>query len=129
MKKSLIALALGVVSFGALAQQGGFVSPQQPAAGYNQGGFKGPAPGMVSAAQAKTLRDDSWVVLEGNIVRMISHELYEFRDASGSVNVEIDDKDWMGQNITPNDKVRLEGEVDKDWNSVEIDVKTVRVLK
>lgn len=129
MKKSLIALALGVVSFGGQAQQGGFVSPQQPVAGYNQGGFKGPAPGMVSAAQAKTMRDDSWVVLEGNILRMVGHELYEFRDASGTVYVEIDDKDWMGQSATPNDKVRIEGEVDKDWNSVEIDVKTVRVLK
>jgi len=129
MNKSLLALALGIISLGAVAQQGGFVSPQQPATGYNQGGFKGPAPGMVSVAQAKTLRDDSWVVLEGNILRMVGHELYEFRDASGSVYVEIDDKDWMGQSATPNDKVRLEGEVDKDWNSVEIDVKTIRVMK
>ena len=80
-------------------------------------------------AQAKTLRDDAWVVLEGNIIRQVGHELYEFKDATGTIYVDIDDKRWMGQSLSPADKVRIEGEVDKDWNSVEIDVKTVRVLK
>ncbi|STB68512.1 Uncharacterized conserved protein [Citrobacter freundii] len=127
MKKTLIAVVLGSLSFGAFAQQSGFVSPDNT--GYTQGGFKGPTPGLSNVQQAKTLRDDSWVVLEGNIVRQIGHELYEFRDSSGSINVDIDDKRWQGQSATPSDKVRLEGEVDKDWNSVEIDVKNIRIIK
>ncbi|MDE1482825.1 YgiW/YdeI family stress tolerance OB fold protein [Xenorhabdus bovienii] len=127
MKKTLSAIILGTLSFGALAQQGGFVSPDST--GYTQGGFKGPAPDLTSVAQAKSLRDDAWVVLEGSIVKQVGHELYEFRDNSGSVYVDIDDKRWLGQAVTPADKIRIEGEVDKDWNSVEIDVKTIRVVK
>ncbi|SFU70066.1 YgiW/YdeI family stress tolerance OB fold protein [Xenorhabdus koppenhoeferi] len=127
MKKTLIALIIGTLSFGALAQQGGFVSPDST--DYTQGGFKGPTPNLTSVAQAKSFRDDAWVVLEGNIVKQVGHELYEFRDNSGSVYVDIDDKRWMGLTATPTDKVRIEGEVDKDWNSVEIDVKTIRIMK
>ncbi|EIH0954511.1 YgiW/YdeI family stress tolerance OB fold protein, partial [Escherichia coli] len=124
-KATLIAMLIGL-SFGAVAQQQqGFVSPDGQ--GYQQGGFKGPTPGLTSVAQAKTFRDDAWVVLEGNIIRQVGHELYEFRDNSGTVYVDIDDKRWLGQNATPTNKVRIEGEVDKDWNSVEIDVKVINV--
>ena len=127
MKKIVLVALFAAVSFNVSAQQEGFVSAEGQ--GYSQGGFKGPTPGVASVAQAKTQRDDSWVVLEGNIIRQVGHELYEFKDATGTINVDIDDKRWMGQTLSPTDKVRIEGEVDKDWNSVEIDVKTVRVLK
>ncbi|MGK3143585.1 YgiW/YdeI family stress tolerance OB fold protein [Pantoea sp. C2G6] len=126
MKKVLLAALFAGLSFTGYAQQGLIMPSGQPA---SQGGFKGPVPGVVSVAQAKTLRDDAWVVLEGNIIRQVGHELYEFKDASGVINVDIDDKRWMGQSLSPADKVRLEGEVDKDWNSVEIDVKNLRVIK
>ncbi|CDL87472.1 YgiW/YdeI family stress tolerance OB fold protein [Xenorhabdus cabanillasii] len=127
MKKTLSVIIFSIVSFNALAQQGGFVSPDST--GYSQGGFKGPTFGLTSVAKAKSLHDDSWVVLEGNIVKQIGHELYEFRDNSGSVYVDIDDKIWLGQTITPTDKVHIEGEVDKDWNSIEIDAKVIRLVK
>ncbi len=79
-------------------------------------------------ADARTYRDDAWVVLEGNIIRQVGHELYEFRDSSGSVYVDIDDKRWMGQTVSPESKVRIEGEVEKDWNSLEIDVKNLQLV-
>ncbi|AOM39488.1 YgiW/YdeI family stress tolerance OB fold protein [Xenorhabdus hominickii] len=127
MKKTLSAIIIGTLSFGALAQQGGFISPNNT--DYTQGGFKGPTSDLISVSQAKSLRDDAWIILEGNIVKQAGHELYEFRDSSGIVYVDIDDKRWLGQTVTPTDKVRIEGEVDKDWNSVKIDVKTIRVVK
>ncbi|MEH3481064.1 MULTISPECIES: YgiW/YdeI family stress tolerance OB fold protein [Enterobacter] len=127
MKKTVLITLLAGISFGVAAQQQGFVSPTGQ--GYSQGGFSGPTPGLTSVAQAKTFRDDSWVVLEGNITRQVGHELYEFRDASGTVYVDIDDKYWLGQTASPNSKIHIEGEVDKDWNSVEIDVKNLRVIK
>lgn len=127
MKKTILVVLLTGLSFGAVAQQQGFISPD--GLGYTQGGFKGPSPGLTSVAQAKTLRDDTWVVLEGNIVRQVGHELYEFRDSSGTVYIDVDDKRWLGQSASPENKVRIEGEIDKDWNSVEVDVKTLRVLK
>ncbi|MGV3345616.1 YgiW/YdeI family stress tolerance OB fold protein [Enterobacteriaceae bacterium LUAb1] len=127
MRKTFIAMIVVGLSCSAVAQQQGFVDPEGQT--HAQGGFKGPTPGLSSVAQAKTLRDDTWVVLEGSIVKQVGHELYEFRDNSGTVYVDIDDKRWMGQSVTPDDKVRIEGEVDKDWNSVEIDVKNIRLLK
>ncbi|GGD32383.1 YgiW/YdeI family stress tolerance OB fold protein [Franconibacter pulveris 1160] len=127
MKKRSIALLFATAALTAapaIAQKGGFSGPDNTTAAA-KGGFVGPDAASTTVEQAKSLRDDAWVALEGNIVRKIGKELYEFRDASGSVNVEIDDHVWNGVTVTPNDKVRIEGEVDKDWNSVEIDVKKV----
>ena len=42
------------------------------------------------------------------------------------INVDIDHKRWNGVTVTPKDTVEIQGEVDKDWNSVEIDVKQIR---
>ncbi|EPB4368941.1 YgiW/YdeI family stress tolerance OB fold protein [Citrobacter freundii] len=126
MKKLFIAVFLTVISAGVCARAPGFNAPEGQK--YIHGGFTGPVPTLTTVAVAKTLRDDAWVVLEGNITRQIGHELYEFRDASGTIMVEIDDKYWMGQNATPETRLRIEGEIDRDWNSLEVDAKSVRVL-
>ncbi|WP_280529162.1 YgiW/YdeI family stress tolerance OB fold protein [Burkholderia perseverans] len=126
MKRMGMAILIGMFSVGAFARQGGPVSP----GGFGSpGGFKGPTPGLTTVAQARSLPDDAWVVLEGHIVKQIGHELYEFRDKSGTIRLDLDDKRWMGQTVAPTDKVHIEGEVDKDWNSVEIDVKTLRLMQ
>ncbi|MEZ2578467.1 YgiW/YdeI family stress tolerance OB fold protein [Buttiauxella ferragutiae] len=127
MKKMVIVILTVGLSFSAFAQQSGFISSDTQ--GNTQGGFKGPAPGTSSIAQIKTLRDNTWVVLEGSIIKQIGHEIYEFRDNSGSISVDIDDNLWLGQSVSPKDKIRIEGEIDKDWNSVEIDVKSIHVIK
>lgn len=130
MKKRSLALLLAAATLTAapaFAQKGGFSGPDATASANSagKGGFVGPDVANTTVEQAKSLRDDAWVALEGNIVRKMGKELYAFRDSSGTINVEIDDDLWNGVTITPNDKVRIEGEVDKDWNSVEIDVKKV----
>lgn len=73
------------------------------------------------------MSDDAWITLRGHIVQQIGKELYLFRDDTGTINVDIDDKRWMGQIVTPDDRVELQGEIDKDWNSIELDVK--RIIK
>ena len=116
----LVAVILVLGSIGlASARSGGFSEGGQP------GGFNGPGPALTTAAQAATMRDDSKVVLRGNIIRALGGEDYVFKDASGEINVEIDNRKWNGQNITPSDTVEIYGEVDRDWNSVEIDVKRI----
>ncbi len=65
----------------------------------------------------------------GCLLGQVGNELYEFRDNSGSIYVDIGDKYWVGQSVSPNDKVRIEGEIDKDWNSVEVDVNKITVIK
>jgi len=111
------------------ANQGGFTGPgaaQQQTTTQQGGGFTGPNGSKATVESAKSLRDDAWVTLSGNIVERISDDTYSFKDATGTINVDIDQKRWKGLNVGPQDKVEIQGEVDKDWNSVEIDVKEIR---
>ena len=124
MKKWLLAAAMaGVVSMSALAaQQGGFNGPTAA----QNGGFVGPNGSVTTVENAKTMREDTWLTLRGHIVERVADDRYQFRDASGTIVVEIDHKRWNGVTVTPQDMVEIQGEVDKDWNSVEIDVKQIR---
>lgn len=92
------------------------------------GGFAGLGTGNTTVAQAKKLPDDTWVTLRGNIERRIGKDDYIFRDTSGTITVDIDKKRWDGQMVTVKDTVEIQGEVDKGWNAVEIDVKQISKL-
>ncbi|NIG24869.1 YgiW/YdeI family stress tolerance OB fold protein [Klebsiella sp. Acro-834] len=110
------------------AEQGGFTGPSsttQVSSTAQAGGFTGPSGAVTTVANAKSLRDDTWVTLRGKITERISDDLYKFQDASGVINVDIDHKRWNGVTVGPQDTVEIQGEVDKDWNSVEIDVKQI----
>ena len=89
------------------------------------GGFAGPGPVITPASSVATLRDDTPVVLRGHIVQHLGGEKYIFRDASGTVRVDIDHDKWPPQPITPNNIVELHGEVDRDWRHVEVDVERI----
>lgn len=113
------------------AEQGGFTGPSsttQVSSTAQAGGFTGPSGAVTTVANAKSLRDDTWVTLRGKITERISDDLYKFQDASGVINVDIDHKRWYGVTVGPQDTVEIQGEVDKDWNSVEIDVKQIRKI-
>ncbi|MCL6398754.1 YgiW/YdeI family stress tolerance OB fold protein [Pectobacterium versatile] len=131
MKKAAALLAItALVSAPVFAAQsgGGFVNPETPAVGTHQGGFIDQQSSLTTVDKAKDLRDDSWVTLSGNIEKRIGDENYLFRDATGTMEVEIDHKRWNGQMVSPTDKVEIQGELDKDFNSVELDVKHIRKL-
>ena len=76
--------------------------------------------------QALKMRDDSIVILRGNIVRRIGDDKYLFRDATGEIVVEIDDEDWGGVTAGPKDTLELSGEIDRDFNKVKVDVYLVK---
>lgn len=127
MKKTLVVALFSSLSFSLLAQQPGFTSGVPAGSGSN--GFHNPSQGVTTAARASDMWDESWVVLEGSLIRQVEHELYEFRDSSGTIYVDIDDSDWMGQSASPGSRVRLEGEVDTDFGRDEVDVKRVTVIR
>ncbi|MEC5399181.1 YgiW/YdeI family stress tolerance OB fold protein [Uliginosibacterium sp. H1] len=125
--KPLIAAVLVSTATLAAAQPGGFTGPAASApAAATRGGFVGPAAAATTVAQAQKLADDTWVVLHGRITQSLGKERYEFRDATGSITLKIDDKRWSGLTVTPQDELRIEGEVDKDWREFEIDVRTIQ---
>ena len=109
------------------AAQGGFTGPSatQTQTQTQQGGFVDNNANLTTAAKVKDLKDDAWVKLRGNITERLSDDRYTFRDESGTVVVEIDHKRWNGVTVTPQDKVEIQGKVDKEWNDFEIDVKQV----
>ncbi|MFS2221440.1 YgiW/YdeI family stress tolerance OB fold protein [Pantoea sp. B65] len=131
MKKTAALFAIAaLVSTPVLAvNNGGFVDPNAPAASMQQGGFNGPNGSVVTVKQAQDLKDDSWVTLRGNIDKRTGDEDYSFHDASGTMTVEIDHKRWQGLSVSPADNVELQGKLDKDFNSVELDVKSVRKIQ
>ncbi len=119
MKKLLMLSALSIVL------SAGSVSAQY----VERGGFKDPATIVNTVAELKHLRDDSYVVLEGKIEKRLGKEEYLFADSTGSITVEIDDDEWRGVSVGPQDTVEIIGELDKGIISDEIDVKQIRLLE
>lgn len=129
MKKIALLTLIALCSAPVLAQQGGFLDLNaQQTQTTTQGGFSGPSAALTTVDKVKSLSDDTWVMLQGNIEQRVGDDTYTFRDATGTLTVEIDKKRWNGQTITPKDKVQLEGKVDKDWSNVEVDVKNIKKL-
>ena len=86
------------------------------------GGFTGPSVEVITVEQAKDLKDDTFVILRGNIKQNIGDDIYVFTDNTGSVNIEIDEDEWNGLEVGPEDTVEIRGEVDKGWTTLEIDI-------
>ncbi len=73
--------------------------------------------------------DDAQVQLDGYIVRQVGKEKYMFSDGKGEIRVEIDDRHFPNVKIDDKIKVRIRGEVEKDFlESPEIDVEQLTVL-
>ncbi|VDZ59823.1 Uncharacterized conserved protein [Serratia odorifera] len=104
MKKLTLAALIALCSTPVLAQQGGFSGPgaqQTQTTVSQQGGFSGPSAALTTVDKVKSMSDDTWVMLQGNIEQRVGDDTYTFRDASGTLTVEIDNKRWNGQTITP----------------------------
>ena len=84
---------------------------------------------MTTVSAALAASDDTPVVLQGHIVqRLKDHERYEFKDATGTITVEIDDEDLPTMPFNEKTQVKLIGEVDKNFMSREIDVDRVEII-
>ena len=76
----------------------------------------------ITVKASQSLPDDSHVFLEGYLIKQIKHEHYLFKDHSGEIVVEIDDEDFRGITVASDTKIRIAAKVDKDWNSLTLDV-------
>ncbi len=124
MKNVLSVAAMAVVlGFASASMAQGFNGPDQT------GGFQGPGLSSTTVAEALKMGDDTAVVLEGKIEKSLGKEQYMFSDATGSVTIEIDNDDWRGVTVTPNDTVIIRGEVEKDFFKTEIDVDAIELKK
>ena len=124
MKKISFAGLAGVLSFGAASADfdGANITTN------TKGGFVGGNETIVTVKQVNEMRDDVPVIVKGNIIQRMGDENYLFEDATGSITVEIDDEDWRGQTITPEDVVKLYGEVDRGIFKTKIDIDYVEKI-
>ena len=124
MNKLIAVTSLSLIfgfSSAAYAQYNGAAAPR--------GGFTGPGLSVSTVAEAVKMSDDQPVVLVGQIEQSLGDEKYLFKDATGSVTIEIDNDDWRGVNVGPSDTIEITGEVDKDFFDVKNDVDTVQLKK
>lgn len=73
------------------------------------------------------LKDDTPVTLKGRIIERLGDERYTFKDATGTIVVDIDDEDWKGLEVTPEMDIIIEGEVDKKRSRIEVDADSIRL--
>ena len=110
-----------------------FAAFEGPAATAQPGGFKGPGTAAVADTVAKALeaRDESPVVLEGRIVSAAKeHEEYVFQDKTGKIVIELDDDLFHGRTVTPENTIRIWGEVDtKFGRDSEVEVDRFEIVK
>lgn len=77
----------------------------------------------------KDAADDVPVEIEGFIVRKVGKEKYTFSDGTGEIRIEIDDDEFPQARVDEKTRVRIRGEVDRDFRqSPEIDVDHVAIL-
>ena len=96
------------------------------AAQYTGPGAQAPIQSVAAALSAK---DDSPVDISGHIVKQLTTEKYIFSDGKDQIRVEIDSDIFLSPAINEKTRVRIRGEVEKDFmESPEIDVKAVDVL-
>ncbi|MEC6833394.1 NirD/YgiW/YdeI family stress tolerance protein [Photobacterium toruni] len=96
-----------------------------------QQGFSGPSVGLKtvkSVIDAGMFSDDTPVTLTGHITSSLGDEHYQFTDGTGSITVEIDHDKWFGAQVTPQTKITIQGEIDKEFNHTAIDVNHVRIV-
>ncbi len=81
-----------------------------------------------TVSKAVKMQHNSYVTIQGNIVKQISDDNYLFRDSTGTITVELDKDMWQGQTVNTNDKLELTGEIEKKYNTVKLDVDSVKKL-
>lgn len=119
MRKILLLLVCSILTVSSIAM----------AKKNTSGGFNGPDVEMITVSDALGKSDDTYVVLKGKIQQSIGDDIYIFSDGTGTINVEIDEDDWNGINVSPEDIIIIKGEIDKGWNSIEIDVDEVQLAQ
>jgi uncharacterized protein (TIGR00156 family) len=99
--------------------------------GSSYAAFEGPGAAMTATTvkAVQRLHDDSPVTLIGYLIKKTGEEHYLFKDTTGTITVEIDDADFHGRKITPQTKIKLYGEVDKELHGIKIDVERFEIVQ
>ena len=96
----------------------------------NKGGFKGPGTKSTTVVDAHKLNEDTPVTLKGKIEKSLGGDKYQFNDGTGIIVIEIDDDEWEGLIVTPNNIIEITGEIDKNMMSAPtVDVESITIIE
>ena len=87
---------------------------------------------LTKISDIKSLRDDSYVTLEGRIVKQIGSDKFLFQDADGNtIMIDIDQDDmYRFPDFSAKNLLRITGEVDKEvFERTELDVDMLEIIK
>lgn len=86
---------------------------------------------IITVKKLKTMKDDSYALIEGFIVKQISNEKFLFKDETGEIVLDIDDNlMYQLKDIDKNTLVEIYGELDKNiFSRDEFEVKKITIIK
>ena len=101
------------LSFGAYAETGGFEAGKTPPPQHKEAaGYKGSEDTAETTVKLiKDFRPGGYATLEGYIVKRIEDDTYQFRDSTGTVNIDASPATFKGKTYSAEDKVRVSGKV------------------
>ena len=89
-------------------------------------GFQDSQSNRTTIKEALEKNNNSYVTVQGNIIKRLSDDKYTFKDSTGTMTVEIDKDKWQGISASPKDKLELTGEIEREFNGIMLDVDSVR---
>lgn len=131
MKKVITLFVAAILATPVMASEQVIVDNGKPVAQSTNGGFQGPSRSkriLKDVISALNASDDTHVQLTGYLTMSLGDEDYIFQDSTGEITVEIDDDLWQGRTVTPDNQIRIYGEVEKDWDNVSIEVDYFEVM-
>ncbi|MGK3122836.1 YgiW/YdeI family stress tolerance OB fold protein [Candidatus Pantoea formicae] len=101
------------LSFAAYAETGGFEAGKTPPPQQKEdAGYKGSEDTAETPVKLiKDFRQGGYATLEGFIVKKVKGDMYQFRDSTGTVNIEAPAVTFKGKTYSAEDKVRVSGKV------------------
>ena len=82
-----------------------------------------------TVADAKNKADDTLVVLQGQIVKALGDDKYQFTDETGEIILDIDQDDFDGVTVVEGEIIQITGEIDKEMmKPTEVDVKHIKKM-
>lgn len=113
MKRTLIAASLVALSFSAFADEGGFKPGETaPPAHKQDSGYKGTEDTHENTIKKiRSLKEGSWITLEGNILKQQQGEQYQFRDKTDTIIIDVPQAVWKGKEVEADELIRISGRV------------------
>ncbi len=129
MKNVAWAAVLLPLSFGINAETGGYEAGKTAPPQQNQdAGYKGTEDTHETPVTLiKDFRQGGYVTLEGNIVKRIDGDAYQFQDSSGTVKILAPTATFKGKTYSAEDKVRVSGKVFGKGNNAHLEVSRIDV--